>query len=40
MASSRRAAVNGSAVLLGAVYLLAHGLVKVILVAALLKNQL
>jgi uncharacterized membrane protein len=27
-------------VLFGAVYLLAHGLVKVILVAALLKNQL
>jgi uncharacterized membrane protein len=32
--------LTGSAVLFGAVYLLAHGLVKVILVAALLKNQL
>jgi uncharacterized membrane protein len=32
--------LTGSAVLFGAVYLLAHGLVKVILVAALLKDQL
>ena len=32
--------LTGSAVLFGAVYLLAHGAVKVILVAALLKNQL
>jgi uncharacterized membrane protein len=32
--------LTGSAVLFGAVYLLAHGLVKVVLVAALLKNQL
>jgi uncharacterized membrane protein len=32
--------LTGSAVLFGAVYLLAHGLVKVILVTALLKNQL
>jgi uncharacterized membrane protein len=32
--------LTGAAVLFGAVYLLAHGLVKVILVAALLKNQL
>src|SRR5437773_5574389 len=32
--------LTGSAVLFGAVYLLAHGLVKVILVGALLKNQL
>ena len=32
--------LTGSAVLFGAVYLLAHGLVKVILVVALLKNQL
>jgi uncharacterized membrane protein len=32
--------LTGSAVLFGAVYLLAHGVVKVILVAALLKNQL
>jgi uncharacterized membrane protein len=32
--------LTGAAVLLGAVYLLVHGLVKVILVAALLKNQL
>jgi uncharacterized membrane protein len=32
--------LTGSAVLFGAVYLLAHGLAKVILVAALLKNQL
>ena len=31
--------LTGSAVLFGAVYLLAHGVVKVILVAALLKNQ-
>jgi uncharacterized membrane protein len=31
--------LTGSAVLFGAVYLLAHGLVKVILVTALLKNQ-
>ena len=31
--------LTGSAVLFGAVYLLVHGLVKVILVAALLKNQ-
>jgi len=32
--------LTGSAVLFGAVYLLAHGLVKAILVTALLKNQL
>ena len=32
--------LTGSAVLFGAIYLLVHGLVKVILVAALLKNQL
>jgi uncharacterized membrane protein len=32
--------LTGSAVLFGALYLLAHGLAKVILVAALLKNQL
>jgi uncharacterized membrane protein len=32
--------LTGPAVLFGAVYLLAHGVVKVILVAALLKNQL
>jgi uncharacterized membrane protein len=32
--------LTGSAVLFGAVYLLAHGLVKVIPVAALLKDQL
>jgi uncharacterized membrane protein len=32
--------LTGSAVLFGAIYLLAHGLVKVVLVAALLKNQL
>jgi uncharacterized membrane protein len=32
--------LTGSAVLFGALYLLAHGLVKVILVGALLKNQL
>jgi uncharacterized membrane protein len=32
--------LTGAAVLFGAVYLLAHGLVKVILVAALLNNQL
>jgi uncharacterized membrane protein len=32
--------LTGSAVLFGAVYLLAHGMVKVILVTALLKNQL
>jgi uncharacterized membrane protein len=32
--------LTGAAVLFGAVYLLAHGLVKVVLVAALLKNQL
>jgi uncharacterized membrane protein len=32
--------LTGSAVLFGAVYLLAHGVVKVILVAALLNNQL
>jgi uncharacterized membrane protein len=32
--------LTGSAVLFGAVYLLAHGLVKVVLVVALLKNQL
>jgi uncharacterized membrane protein len=32
--------LTGSAVLFGAVYLLSHGVVKVILVAALLKNQL
>ena len=32
--------LTGSAVLFEAVYLLAHGLVKVVLVAALLKNQL
>jgi uncharacterized membrane protein len=32
--------LTGSAVLFGAVYLLAHGLVKIILVTALLKNQL
>jgi len=31
---------TGAAVLFGAVYLLAHGLVKVVLVVALLKNQL
>ena len=31
--------LTGSAVLFGAIYLLAHGLVKVMLVAALLKNQ-
>jgi uncharacterized membrane protein len=31
--------LTGSAILFGAVYLLAHGLVKVILVTALLKNQ-
>jgi uncharacterized membrane protein len=31
--------LTGSAVLFGAVYLLAHGVVKVILVTALLKNQ-
>jgi uncharacterized membrane protein len=32
--------LTGAAVLFGAVYLLAHGMVKVILVAALLNNQL
>ena len=32
--------LTGAALLFGAVYLLAHGLAKVILVAALLKNQL
>jgi uncharacterized membrane protein len=32
--------LTGSAVLFGAVYLFAHGLVKVVLVAALLKNRL
>ncbi|HEY7607411.1 MAG TPA: DUF2127 domain-containing protein [Actinomycetes bacterium] len=32
--------LTGPAVLFGAVYLLAHGMVKVILVGALLKNQL
>jgi uncharacterized membrane protein len=32
--------LTGAAVLFGAVYLLAHGMVKVILVAALLMNQL
>jgi uncharacterized membrane protein len=32
--------LTGSAVLFGAAYLLAHGVVKVVLVAALLKNQL
>ena len=32
--------LTGSAVFFGAAYLLAHGLLKVILVAALLKNQL
>jgi hypothetical protein len=32
--------LTGPAVLFGTVYLLAHGLVKVILVTALLKNQL
>ena len=32
--------LTGPAVFFGAVYLLAHGLVKVILVVALLKNQL
>ena len=32
--------LTGSAVLFGAVYLLLHGLVKVVLVAALFKNQL
>jgi uncharacterized membrane protein len=32
--------LTGSAVLFGAVYLLAHGVMKVILVAALLKDQL
>jgi len=32
--------LTGAAVLFGAVYLLAHGMVKVVLVAALLKNQL
>jgi uncharacterized membrane protein len=32
--------LTGSAVLFGAIYLLAHGVVKVILVAALLKNRL
>jgi uncharacterized membrane protein len=32
--------LTGSALLFGAVYLLAHGVVKVILVGALLKNQL
>ena len=32
--------LTGSAVLFGAVYLLAHGVVKIILVTALLKNQL
>jgi hypothetical protein len=32
--------LTGSAVLFGAIYLLAHGLVKVILVTALPKNQL
>jgi uncharacterized membrane protein len=32
--------LTGSAVLLGAIYLLSHGMVKVILVAALLRNQL
>ena len=31
--------LTGSAVLFGAVYLLAHGVVKVVLVAALLKDQ-
>jgi uncharacterized membrane protein len=31
--------LTGSAVLFGAVYLLAHGVVKVMLVGALLKNQ-
>jgi uncharacterized membrane protein len=31
--------LTGSAILFGAVYLLAHGLVKVVLVTALLKNQ-
>ena len=32
--------LTGSAVLFGAAYLLAHGVVKVVLVTALLKNQL
>lgn len=32
--------LTGSAVLFGAVYLLLHGVVKIVLVAALLKNQL
>jgi uncharacterized membrane protein len=32
--------LTGSAVLFGAVYLLSHGAVKIILVAALLKNEL
>ena len=32
--------LTGSAVLFGAIYLLAHGVVKVVLVAALLRNQL
>jgi uncharacterized membrane protein len=32
--------LTGAAVVFGAVYLLAHGLVKVVLVAALLKNRL
>ena len=32
--------LTGAAVLFGAVYLLAHGVVKVVLVAAVLKNQL
>ena len=32
--------LTGSAVLFGAVYLLAHGVVKIILVAALLKDEL
>jgi uncharacterized membrane protein len=32
--------LTGSAVLFGAVYLLAHGVVKVVLVAALLRNEL
>ena len=33
-------ALTGSAVRFGAVYLLSHGLVKIVLVAALLRNQL
>jgi uncharacterized membrane protein len=32
--------LTGAAVLFAAVYLLAHGMVKVVLVAALLHNQL